>query len=538
MRQIITFSTNLLLIAILYLPTTVFASEDPPDRTEIVTRQVTEYQWWLVRWSDNQLLCEIYTDHEGLPTGREIYYFCGEEIYEEWEESEPCAEAEAREGADSCPGFYLHFVGSELVEREVVIQLPKPVLSISQVGCEPAGFGSRCRGTPTLLIEAQEPVTKEQILSIHVELEGERTSCEGDQCLLPLYGDYSNGVELEFWAMSSFGDESEHHTAFVRKILLSVGTEGRLWQVDVLSDVWRGSPLAACSLAWGAFTPVEGLPTWLTTPVDPMVLRSNDTYHILASQLLRWGITQAEDCPGGGLQADGSANACGVERARSDIDIWQDYFDHRIFDVAMEVGVPAQLLKNLFAQESQFWPGDHDEGLEFGLGRLHEQGGDALFLWNTPFYYEFCPSVLSEETCQTKYYELEESEQTLLRGALANVVDVRCPTCPGGMDLDKAEASVELFAQLLLANCEQVGQMVWNLTRERPGAVSSYEDLWRYTLVNYNAGPGCLAKALKKIYTFEMVEWEELSEALVELEACENAVRYVQRIAIDEKVYE
>jgi hypothetical protein len=79
---------------------------------------------------------------------------------------------------------------------------------------------------------------------------------------------------------------------------------------------------------------------------------------------------------------------------------------------------------------------------------------------------------------------------------------------------------------------------MWNVSWERPGLMSSYEDLWRYTLVNYNAGPGCLAEALDEVYYFEPVDWEEVSEALSELEACENAVRYVDRIAVEEKVYE
>jgi hypothetical protein len=57
------------------------------------------------------------------------------------------------------------------------------------------------------------------------------------------------------------------------------------------------------------------------------------------------------------LLPDGSANGCGQEAARPAVDQWQDQFDALIINTAEDTGVPAQLLKNLFARESQFWPG-------------------------------------------------------------------------------------------------------------------------------------------------------------------------------------
>jgi hypothetical protein len=36
----------------------------------------------------------------------------------------------------------------------------------------------------------------------------------------------------------------------------------------------------------------------------------------------------------------------------------------------------------------------------------------------------------------------------------------------------------------MVANCEQAGQVVQNYTGETPGDVASFEDLWKFTLVN------------------------------------------------------
>jgi hypothetical protein len=49
----------------------------------------------------------------------------------------------------------------------------------------------------------------------------------------------------------------------------------------------------------------------------------------------------------------------------------------------------------------------------------------------------------------------------------------------------------------MLANCDQAGRIVRNVSGGAPGGAASYEDLWKFTLVNYNAGPGCLGEAVQ-----------------------------------------
>jgi len=213
------------------------------------------------------------------------------------------------------------------------------------------------------------------------------------------------------------------------------------------------------------------------------------------------------------------------------VDEWQDRFDDRILEMARDVDIPAALIKNVFAQESQFWPGEFPDVKEYGLGALNGEGGDALLLLNFSFYQEFCPLVLSEETCEDPYHELDEDLQEILRGALTIHANVTCADCPGGIDLDKAELSVDLFGQILKANCIQVGGLIYNLTHRRAGAESSYEDLWRFVLVNYNAGPGCLEEAFMDVlYDGFDLDWAHVARALSDMEACEGAVEYVERV--------
>ncbi len=61
--------------------------------------------------------------------------------------------------------------------------------------------------------------------------------------------------------------------------------------------------------------------------------------------------------PDGGMLPNGYADVCGLEKARPIVADWQNQFDQQIIDVGKATGVPGQLMKNLFAQESQFWPG-------------------------------------------------------------------------------------------------------------------------------------------------------------------------------------
>ncbi|NIS82015.1 MAG: hypothetical protein GTO14_17810 [Anaerolineales bacterium] len=534
--QFIRFCTVAILFAVVLL--SLFAShgiagsKEGPNRKQAVVLRVTEHQWWLVSWEDDQIVCQVYVDHDDLPKYNDIYWDCGEDVFELWQESEPCTAASDGGDTSSCVGFYLHYAGSQNIEREVFVDLPPPTVWISLEGCEVSTKGYRCQEPPILILTAEEPLEGEYITSIEADLDGKDVGCEADTCQVQLAELVDGEAELTFWAESSYGDESEHYDAVTRTLLIgrNEGQLGKIWHVDVLSSQWLGEPVPACALSFGAFPPIEPLPAWLVTPESVAGLSTDEPYELLAGRLLRWGFIES-GCPYGGLMANGMASNCGVDDTRDFVDAWQDRFDDRIFEMSLETEVPAILIKNVFAQESQFWPGGFPNIKEYGLGSLHAQGGDGLLLWNISFYNRFCPTVLSDEACEDTYPELDEVNQELLRGALTIQANVSCPECPGGFDLDKAERSVDIFAQLLRAGCDQVGQTVWNITGERPGSVSSYEDLWRFLLVNYNAGPGCLAGAMDEVWDDDLpLDWGHVSEALSDLEACDAAVEYVENV--------
>ncbi len=136
--------------------------------------------------------------------------------------------------------------------------------------------------------------------------------------------------------------------------------------------------------------------------------------------------------------------------------------------------IPAQLLKNLFAQESQFWPGVFRVPYEFGLGQITDNGTDVILLWNESFFDQFCPLVLAEDACADGYLKLKPDDQAILRGALALEAKSDCPDCLTGVDLTNANFSISLFGETLKANCEQVNQIVRTATKELiPGTISS-----------------------------------------------------------------
>jgi hypothetical protein len=340
-----------------------------------------------------------------------------------------------------------------------------------------------------------------------------------------------DGVRVEFWADSSYGDSSEKFYAQVRVVDSGVSTVpgGGGWYVDVISSQWLGAPLTTCARMWEAFPPVGEPPLWLSTLDSAQLISSEEPYFYLAGRLIAQGLVDVSACPTKGLLPNGYADTCGLERARPQVEEWQNQFDARIIEVAKETGVPGQMLKNLFAQESQFWPGVFRVPYEFGLGQITDQGADVILLWNTEFYQQFCPLVLSEETCAKGYLGLNADEQAILRGALALEANANCKDCPAGVDLSNANFTVPLFANTLVANCAQVSRTVFNTTQSMPGLVASYEDLWRMTIANYHAGAGCTSYAIYQAWTTtQSLAWPEIAKNFTP--ACQSAVPYVDKI--------
>lgn len=507
------------------------AQESARQKTIVIS--YTAYEWWLISWNSNDILCRITIDHEGLPTDQEVLQSCGQVLYTLWINTPPCKQAaNASVNVNSCEGLYLHLVSASPAERELVIDLPVPKVWIDLEGCTPKPPENLCPTIPSLVFTGEEPLPNERIIAINGIYDGQAFTCPGSVCSIPLKPTPVQGVTIEFWADSSFGDSSEHFFAVVRVIDTGVSNTpgGGGWYIDVISSQWVGVPLATCTRIWEALPPIGGPPNWLSTPKESDLLASGAPYFYLAGRLISQGLVDASTCPSGGLLPNGYANTCGLETAKPMIIPWQNQFDARIVAMSQETGVPAQLMKNLFAQESQFWPGVFRVPYEFGLGQITDQGADSILLWNDSFYEQFCPLVLAEDTCAKGYLHLQEEEQVMLRGALANQANADCSTCPTGIDLSNANFSISLFAHTLQANCAQVGQTIRTATNLSPGAVANYEDLWKFTVANYHAGAGCVSFAIHQSWlTTGKLTWETVTPRFTE--ACKGVIPYVDKIS-------
>ena len=288
----------------------------------------------------------------------------------------------------------------------------------------------------------------------------------------------------------------------------------------------------ACAKIWNAY-PQGGyaVPDWLYTPTKASDLQTNEPYTYLAGKLLSNSLATAPNCPYNGMLPTGFSSQCGLEAIRSQVNSWQNQFDQGIYNSAVKNAVPARLLKNIFAQESQFWLGQSDDNQHFGLAQITEGGLDPLFLAYPEYYQLVCSDVLSTDTCKSKYAELSNQNKGLIRGYfLRSVIDASCPECPKKFNEKKAVDTIDVFARLVIANCEQVSRVIIDITERTPGTISTYDDLWRYTMVNYNAGSGCVSGAIEKTYKLnEPLDWSHVSDNMSN--RCNNALDYVEKVS-------
>jgi hypothetical protein len=518
-------------------PTPAGGSREGPQRKTTLKVPFTSYQWWLLSWQTNQAVCQLWIEHDGLPKPYEVSSYCDAAAYSLYNSTTACPQAVSGGDTHACHGVYMHFVGSADYTRDVEVELPPPSVGVTVSDCDLAPPDNRCDHLPDLVLTGEEPLPNETIIAIHGTLGGEPFNCQGPTCTIPIPATGPQGIPVEFWADSSFGDSSQHFTAQVRAMPYGdfMSPEGQssdqqVWYVDVLSTQWRGAPLASCSDVWESFPDPSGPPAWLTTPDRVTDLYTNEPLYFLAGVLIENGEVDASDCKDGGLSSPGVASGCGLQVAQEKLVTWQNQFDTEILQVAKNTGVPAQLMKNIFYRESQFWPGIYQSFKEAGLGQLTANGAETTLLWNPDFFNQFCPLVFQKDICNMGWPKLSPEHQQLLEGALVNKVNAACPNCPAGIDLTRARFSINVFAESLRANCEQAGQTVYNATHQPAGSVARYQDLWMFTLINYNAGPGCLAYAVNQaVNANEPLDWPHVANHLTD--PCRGALSYVESVA-------
>jgi len=529
----------LLLVSLVFLPPTsglaATAKEPPgPDRVTVLTVNSTAYTWWMASWNKNRVVCSIVIDHDGEPTLGEVYMNCDSDIYYTWKDQKPCKGTGVPQ--TQCEGYYVYLVRTDELQKKVTVNLPPPAVWLSLEGCEPVTRSGTniCETTPELVLRGEEPLPNEHVVSVEGSMDGQPFTCSA-LCKLQLAVTGDAGVRLQFWALSSYGDSSVLFTAQVRVKTDEAGNpDENSWYVDVLSSQWLGVHPATCADTWRAFPPVGGAPDWLTTPQDPADLSSDIPYTYLSANLILQDVVDASGCPDGGWLPDGAINPCGLKEARPSVEAWQNQFDSLILDTAHETGVPARLLKNLFARESQFWPGVFRVSPDSGLGQLTVNGADTALLWNPSFYDQYCPLALSSQLCSKGYAHLKEASREVLRQSLVRSVNAACSNCPLGIDMSQAGFSVGIFAHTLLAECEQTAQVILNNVPSGPdqaaGDFASYEDLWKFTLVNYNAGSGCLGLAVNETWSAEnKLTWDAMASHFTDV--CAPAHKYVEDIS-------
>ena len=71
---------------------------------------------------------------------------------------------------------------------------------------------------------------------------------------------------------------------------------------------------------------------------------------------------------------------------------------------------------------------------------------------------------------------------------------------------------------------------MFNNTGKQPGQLISYEDLWKFALVNYTSGSGCLGNAIQRtMNNGNSLTWQNISYNLEP--ACRPAIEYVDEVS-------
>lgn len=280
-----------------------------------------------------------------------------------------------------------------------------------------------------------------------------------------------------------------------------------------------------CQSAYGGGLP-DPLPRWLQTSIPVADLHTENRYDLLAGYLLRSKLVDGSACPSGGLNADGSPNACGLETVEVDVVAWQNRYDSAIVTAGQRNSIPPLLIKALIAVESQFWPAANWEKGEIGLGQMTEMGSDLVLAWRLDYFQALCAQGLDKATCAKGYGGLDLSAQRLLRGLVLKSIDTTCPTCQGGVDPAKGDQAVAVLSEALGASCRQSNRTFWLATGKRPAEALSYEDFWRLSLANYHIGTGCVYQALR--HTGSPSSWNAI--AINFSAGCRSGAEYIRRI--------
>jgi len=484
-----------------------YAGED--KRVVVESHETMASHWRLSWWSDGSAVCDVYVAHDRQPSAKEILDGCGYDVFLKWANTPPC-QAAANEGNLSlCRGMFIVYQGKDLHMVKELVELPQARVRVESVNCDPWGW---CGDRAVLNFIGEEPLEGHRITSVHVRIGSSEKQCDQASCELRMPVTDQHGVQVEYWAVSDFGDESEHATFLLRNV--PDESQNDLYRLDVLGAAWDAYAPAGAAL-WDLLPALDHpQAAILEQPLSAGYLTTTNRYLYLAGHLIQSGVVDGSTCSGYGLLDNRTANPCGEKLAAQKVLEWQNQYDEQIYAAALKYNVPARLLKGIIAQETQFWPYPVAP-YELGLGRITENGADMLLSWNIQDYLETCLAMFPEDRCSAGYTNLHPAEQSMLRGMVLSAV---------GTDQEMA-----LLAATLQASARQTNQLVKNTTGKPVSAVATYEEMWKLTIANYHAGSGCVGTAMQSAGDngHDMV-WDEIAPYL--LGDCQGAVGYVDSV--------
>ena len=457
-------------------------NDQQPGRYKTVEITTTQYVWQVVSNRTGAILCELIIEEDRKPTDDETIITCASAIYFSVPTATP---APVRKG-DTTPAptplppydrdTFLRSISYRLDEvREFtrIVNVPMQEIIVN-LKVPPERMAD-----PYIIVNAYEPEPEYAITEIQGKVNGTGFRCAQSPCKVPITTD----SVVEFWAISSFGDESVHVNALFR-VTLQNNTYSLALQSLSPIITYRDS----CADIWDV--PNDAKPAWALFPNSPEDLATNKRLFYLAEQLIKSGVVDAKDCPGGGLFSDGSPNACGMLRAEPEMIRWQNQYDVSIWATGRDLGLPPKVIKSILEKESQFWPSNTVYYLyEFGIAQINELGADVALRWDNELFQQVCNGLLYD--CSRAYASLPPWLQASMRGGLVRSINADCGECQYGIDFAKAVHSVPTVGRLLRANCYQVDHIM-----EENNAVARYEDLWRFTMVSYHSGYDCIRRAI------------------------------------------
>ena len=476
--------------------------------------------WQLAYWESYDTACTLILDEDRTPTNEEIQRGCGDTLYQVWQTTPLCNRSYGHDPeAVSCTGLFLRKVGHKPKEQPVstslidyqLQNLRQITFDVSNVNCEP---GTRCDQKPEILLIAHGPDNDGIISSVHIRISTYEAACDGNACQMRLPATDSSGVWFEYWAMDSDGNQSDHFWLKFR--VVPAQNSATDYYYDVISDAF---PEAAAygSDIWYMFPSVgEEIPEVLRKVPTSDYLMTKHNYQLLAAKLIKNGRVDSSACPNYGLNLDGMPNGCGEQVTAKMVFDMQNQYDSQLFEEAKKQKVPPRIVKGLIGQESQFWPVS-EVAYEYGLGMITESGADMLLRWNPSYFLNLCMKTFpsDREGCMSGYSAQTDERQSLLRGVVITQVGT--------------EDEIGMLTAVIRASALQVNQIVSNATGNNPSEVSTYEDMWKFTVANYYSGSGCLYNALNQVSLYNLpLTWENVRHYMTG--KCELANLYVDRV--------